>query len=135
MLPTHRKPTPPGKILQEEFLTPLGFSQSAFVEHLGGTWTQPKLSEIINGKRAITEEIALDLADALGTSPDFWLGLQSDVNLWKATQSRRKIKRIRMQSQSLIERRKVRAKAGFNRATRGKAKGFRKSSLNRRSIV
>lgn len=92
MIPKYRAPTSPGKILQEEFLAPLGISQSAFVEHLGGTWTQPKLSGIINGHRAITEEIALDFADALGPSPDFWLGLQSDVNLWESTQSRRKIK-------------------------------------------
>lgn len=94
MLPTHRKPTHPGKILLEEFLIPLGLSQSEFAEHLGGTWTQPKLSAIISGKRAITEEIALDLADALGTSPEFWIGLQSDVHLWEAAQRRRKIKRI-----------------------------------------
>lgn len=95
MLPTHRKPTLPGKILLEEFLIPLGISQMDFVKHLGGTWTQPKLSAIIHGKRAITEEIALDLADALGTSAEFWIGLQSDIHLWEAIQRRRKIKRIR----------------------------------------
>jgi addiction module HigA family antidote len=94
MLPTHRKPTMPGKILLEEFLEPLGISQSDFAQHLGGTWTQPKLNAIICGKRSITEEIALDLADALGTSPEFWIGLQSDVNLWEASRKRRKIKRL-----------------------------------------
>jgi addiction module HigA family antidote len=94
MLPTRRRPTSPGKILLEEFLIPLGISQSDFAKHLGGTWTQPKLSAIINGNRSITEEIALDLADALGTSPEFWIGLQSDVHLWEATQKRNKIKRI-----------------------------------------
>ena len=78
----------------EEFLIPLGLSQSEFVKHLGGTWTQPKLSALINGTRAITEDIGLYLADALGTSPEFWIGLQSDVNLWEAAQKRRKIKRI-----------------------------------------
>jgi antitoxin HigA-1 len=94
MLPTHRKPTPPGQILLEEFLIPLDISQTEFVEHLGGTWTQPKLSAIITGKRSITEEIALDLADALGTSAEFWIGLQADVNLWDASRRRTKIKRI-----------------------------------------
>ena len=74
MMPTHRKPTPPGKILVEEFLKPLSISQSNFAKHLGGTWTQRKLRNIISGKKFITEEIALDLADALGTSPEFWLG-------------------------------------------------------------
>ncbi len=95
MLPTNRKPTSPGKILLEEFLIPLGISQSEFALHLGGTWTQPKLSAIIHGKRSITEEIALDFADALGTSPEFWIGLQSDVHLWDANQNRKKIQPIR----------------------------------------
>ncbi len=90
MLPTHRKPTEPGKILLAEFLVPLGIIQTEFAEHLGGSWTQPKLSAVISGKRAITEEISLDLADALGTSPEFWIGLQTDVNLWLAGRKRRK---------------------------------------------
>jgi antitoxin HigA-1 len=91
MLPTHRKPTEPGKILLEEFLNPLNITQAKFVEHLGGSWTQPKLSAIINGKKSITESIALDFADALGTSPEFWIGLQTDVKLWQASQKRKKI--------------------------------------------
>ena len=95
MLPTHRKPTPPGQILLEEFLIPLNISQTEFVEHLGGTWTQPKLSAIISGKRSITEGVALDLADALGTSAEFWIGLQADVNLWEASRRRIKIRRIK----------------------------------------
>jgi antitoxin HigA-1 len=96
MLPTHRKPTLPGKILLEEFLLPLGITQTEFVLHLGGSWTQPKLSAIICGKRSITEEIALDLADALGTSPEFWIGLQTDVDLFEAKQKHNKISPIRV---------------------------------------
>src|SRR5258708_36401490 len=96
MLPTHRKPTSPGKILLEEFLDPLGISQIDFARHLGGSWTQPKLNAIIHGKRSITEEIALDFADALGTSPEFWIGLQMDVHLWEAKQKRTRIPRIRI---------------------------------------
>ena len=94
MLPKHRKPTIPGEILWEEFLKPLEISQSDFAKHLGGTWTQPKLSAIIRGKRGITEIIALDFADALGTSCEFWINLQNDLNLWKAKQHRKKIKRF-----------------------------------------
>ncbi len=96
MLPTHRKPTQPGKILLDEFLIPLKISQSEFALHLGGSWTQPKLSAIIHGKRSITEEIALDFADALGTSPEFWMGLQCDINLWEAKQKRKKIPPFKM---------------------------------------
>lgn len=91
MLPTHRKPTLPGKILLEEFLIPLRITQTEFALHLGGSWTQPKLSAIINGKRSVTEEVALDFADALGTSPEFWIGLQMDIHLWEAKQRRKKI--------------------------------------------
>jgi antitoxin HigA-1 len=84
MLPTHRKPTLPGKILVEEFLIPLKITQMEFVLRLGGPWTLPSLSAVINGKCSITEEIALDFAHALGTSAEFWIGLQTDVHLWKA---------------------------------------------------
>lgn len=96
MLPTHRKPTLPGKILLEEFLIPLGITQTEFALHLGGSWTQPKLSAIIRGKRSVTEDIALDFADALGTSPEFWIGLQTDIHLWEAKQKRKKISPIRL---------------------------------------
>lgn len=106
MLPTHRKPTHPGKILLEEFLIPLNITQTDFAKHLGGSWTQPKLSAIIRGKKSITEIIALDLADALGTSPEFWIGLQTDVNLWEASQERKKISRIQVRT----ARRSARAK-------------------------
>lgn len=96
MIPTHRKPTLPGKILLEEFLIPLGITQTEFALHLGGAWTQPKLSAIVRGKRSITEEIALDFADALGTSPEFWIGLQTDIHLWEAKQKRSRIAPIKI---------------------------------------
>jgi antitoxin HigA-1 len=86
MFPKYRPPTSPGEILLEEFLKPLGLSQAQFAKHLGGTWTQPKISEIINNRRGITEATALDFADAFGTTAEFWLGLQSKFDLWKARQ-------------------------------------------------
>jgi addiction module HigA family antidote len=92
MLPKFRKPIHPGTILWEEFLLPRNITQQEFVNHLGGTWTQPKLSAIIHGKRAVTEAIALDLADALGTTSQFWINLQNAVNLWHAMRNRRKVK-------------------------------------------
>ena len=92
MLPKYRKPIHPGEILWEEFLKPLEISQTEFVNHLSGTWTQPKLSDIISGKRAITEAIALDLADVLGTSAEFWINLQRDIDLWEAKKKHKKLK-------------------------------------------
>lgn len=107
MLPKHRKPTEPGKILLEEFLMPLNITQMAFVKHLGGSWTQPKLSAIIAGKKSITEVIALDFADALGTSPEFWIGLQIDVNLWEASQKRKKIQKLRIPTARRSSRKRI----------------------------
>ena len=63
-----------------------------FAKHLGGSWTQAKLSAIINGKRSITEEIALDFSDAFGTTPQFWMNLQSNWSLWHATKKHKKLK-------------------------------------------
>jgi antitoxin HigA-1 len=91
MLPKNRPPTHPGEILLEEFLKPLHLSQEQFAKHLDGTWTQPKISEIINKKRRITESIALDFANALGTSPEFWLNLQIHYDLWFANKKHERI--------------------------------------------
>jgi antitoxin HigA-1 len=85
-LPTHRPPTHPGEMLLEEFLKPLGMSQSAFAIRLGVSF--PRLNEIIRGKRSVTPDTALRLARVLGTSADFWLGLQQDWDLWNALHSK-----------------------------------------------
>lgn len=98
MLPKKRPPTHPGDILLEEFLKPLGLSQEQFAKHLNGTWTQPKISEIVNKKRRVTEAIALDFADALGTSPEFWLNLQMRYDLWFALQNHQSIPKIKLKA-------------------------------------
>ncbi|HEX3466872.1 MAG TPA: HigA family addiction module antitoxin [Candidatus Elarobacter sp.] len=74
LVPTNRRPTSPGKMLLEEFLQPLGLTQTAFAAHAGMTY--PRLNAIVNGKRGITTDTALRFARALGTSPEFWLNLQ-----------------------------------------------------------
>jgi antitoxin HigA-1 len=84
-LPTHRPPTHPGEMLLEEFLKPLGISQSEFAKRIEVSF--PRLNEIINGKRGVTTDTALRLARVLGTTPDFWLGLQQDWELWHAIHS------------------------------------------------
>lgn len=81
-LPRERPPTHPGEMLLEEFLKPLGISQSAFAVRLGVSF--PRLNEIVRGKRAVTPDTALRLARVLGTTADFWLGLQADWELWHA---------------------------------------------------
>ena len=87
MLPRNRRPTPPGEILRHEFLEPLGLSQKELAEALG--ITRVRLSEIIRGKRAITPDTAFRLARFFDTTPEFWLGLQTDINLWDTLQAHR----------------------------------------------
>ena len=82
-------PFHPGEMLLEEFLRPMGMSQRAFAEKLG--WTQTRLNEIIRGKRGITAESALDLADALGTSAKLWMNLQATYDLHAAKQRRSRV--------------------------------------------
>ena len=81
-----KNPFHPGEILLEEFLEPMGLTQSAFADQLG--WTKAKLNELIKGKRGITAETALDLAEALKTSPKVWMNLQATWDLDQAIKER-----------------------------------------------
>ena len=72
-------------MLFEEFLRPLGVSQSALAVRLGVSF--PRLNEIIRGKRGVTPDTALRLARVVGMPADFWLGLQQDWDLWHAMRS------------------------------------------------
>ena len=88
MLPKHRSPTHPGEMLEEEFLKPMGITQTALANHLG--WSHAKVNELIRGKRGITPAVALALSDSLGTSPELWMNLQSQYALWHAIQEHKK---------------------------------------------
>ena len=84
-LPLNRPPTHPGEMLLEEFLKPLGITQSDFADRLGVSFQ--RVNEIIRGKRGVTPDTALRLARVLGMAADFWLGLQLDWDLWHAIHS------------------------------------------------
>src|SRR5438552_779173 len=84
-LPSHRPPTHPGQMLLEEFLKPMGISQSALAIRLGISF--PRMNEIIRGKRGVTPDTALRLSHVVGMPADFWLGLQTDWDLWQAVRS------------------------------------------------
>ena len=81
-----KNPFHPGEILLEEFLEPAGITQTAFAEKIG--WTRARLSELIHGKRGITADAALDLAEALGTSARLWMNLQATYDLDRARRRR-----------------------------------------------
>jgi addiction module HigA family antidote len=83
-------------MLLEEFLKPMGVSQTQFAKHLG--WTQAKLNEIIKGKRGVTPESALAFADALGTSPDLWMDLQLHCDLYEALRKHQRVAKLKMAS-------------------------------------
>ena len=78
-----KNPFHPGEILLEEFLEPMNMTQTAFAERVG--WTKSRLNELIKGKRGVTADSALDLAEALGTSPKLWMNLQATYDLDKAS--------------------------------------------------
>ncbi len=79
MLPENRVPTHPGEVLLEEFLRPLELTQVAFARHIGVP--VQRVNEIIKGKRGVTSQTAWLLAQALGTTPQFWMNLQSGYDL------------------------------------------------------
>ena len=77
--PNLLEPIPPGEILMEEFMRPLGLSINALARALA---VPPnRISGIVNGTRAITADTALRLGKYFGTSPEIWLDLQSDYEL------------------------------------------------------
>jgi addiction module HigA family antidote len=87
MLPENRIPTHPGEVLSEEFLKPLGLTQVALAEHLGVP--VQRINELVRGKRGVTPETAWLLAGAFGTTPDFWVNLQTAHDLAVARPTRR----------------------------------------------
>jgi len=92
MLMTKRKPASVGEILTEEFMSPLGLTQSALAEAMG---VQRKhVNELCNQRRAVTASTALILARVFGNSPDFWLNVQRRMDLWDATHSPKELARI-----------------------------------------
>ena len=79
MLPENRRATHPGEILLEEFLLPLKLTQIDFARHIGVP--VQRVNEIVRGKRGVTPQTAWLFAQALGTSPEFWLNLQNAYEL------------------------------------------------------
>jgi addiction module HigA family antidote len=72
-------PIPPGEILYEDFMKPLGVSINALARAIA---VPPnRISEVVSGKRAITADTALRRGNYLGVTPELWLNLQVDYDL------------------------------------------------------
>jgi len=72
-------PVHPGELLLEEFMKPLGLSQTRLGRDL--CVSPRRINEIVHGKRSVTADTALRLSRYFRTSADFWLGLQLDYDL------------------------------------------------------
>jgi antitoxin HigA-1 len=88
-----RRPTHPGTILKHHHLKPLGLNVSQVAEALGVS--RKTLSKIVNGRGAVTPAMALRLSRAFKTTPELWLNLQQNHDLWHAYHDSRAWKAVR----------------------------------------
>jgi addiction module HigA family antidote len=82
----------PGEVLEEEFLTPFGISAYMLAKHIHVS--QTTVSQILNAKRGITADMALRLSAAFGTTPEFWVNLQTRFDLEETMDKRPKLAKI-----------------------------------------
>jgi addiction module HigA family antidote len=82
------KPPHPGETIREDYLVPLGMSVNRLAEALG--IGAARLNDIVRGRRGVTADTALRLARCLGTTPEYWLNLQTLYDLRTAQASNRK---------------------------------------------
>jgi antitoxin HigA-1 len=88
-------PPHPGEHVRHDCLGPLGLTVTKGAEVLGVS--RKALSELVNGRSGISPEMAIRLAKAFGGSPDVWLRMQMNYDLWHAQQNADQIKVERYQ--------------------------------------
>ena len=86
--PLERRPIHPGEILREEFLPEFGLSVSALAEAAGVS--RQSMNELLRERRALSPEMALRLGKLFGTSAEYWLDLQRNVDLWDVARGLKK---------------------------------------------
>ena len=80
-------PPHPGEVLQDTVLAEGRISVSEFARKLGVS--RVALSRVVNGRAAVSADMALRLAAALGGSPESWLQMQAAYDLWHAAKRRK----------------------------------------------
>jgi len=80
-----RKPTTPGEILNEEFIKPLSITQKELSDHL--KCDVKVINRIVNGRSAVTAEMAIKLAATFKTTAQFWLNAQQAVDVYNANKT------------------------------------------------
>ncbi len=78
------EPPHPGEVLRELYLEPLELTVTETAKRLGVT--RKTLSELVNGRAGVSPEMALRLSKGLGRSPESWLAMQDNFDLWHARQ-------------------------------------------------
>ena len=89
----HRAPTHPGGILKRLYLEPLEVSNVDFAKAVGVS--RKTISKLVNQRGAVTAEMALRLSIAFKTTPQLWLNLQQNYDLWHARRQAKGLKNIR----------------------------------------
>ena len=95
-----RRPTHPGNIIKEDYLLPLSITIKDMADSLGVS--RKTLSKIINERGAITPDMALRLSRAFDTTPDFWLNLQKNHDLWQAETASKEWQKIKPIPQHIL---------------------------------
>jgi antitoxin HigA-1 len=85
-----KNPPHPGRHVLEDCLKPLDLSITKGAEILGVT--RLTLSNVVNGKNSISQEMAIRLSKAFGGGPEMWLGMQSEYDLAQAMKKADRIK-------------------------------------------
>ena len=93
------KPAHPGEVLREMYLSPLSLTVTETAKALGVT--RKAFSELINCKSNISITMALKLSKAFDTTPEFWLNMQQNFDLWNAR------KKVRLSSVKVLSKSQV----------------------------
>lgn len=88
-----RRPTHPGEMLREDFLSDYELTVSGLAKAIGVS--RQSVNELVRERRAVSPGMALRLSRLFGNSPDFWLNAQRAIDLWDANQAiRSDVRRI-----------------------------------------
>ena len=95
-----RQPTHPGRIIKEDYLRPLSLTITEMATTL--EISRKTLSKILNERGAVTPDMALRLSRAFDTTPDLWLNLQKNYDLWQAEHSSKEWLRVKPLTTQLL---------------------------------
>ena len=87
MMTIGRRPTHPGEMLREEFMPDFGLSVAQLASKIGVS--RQTVNQLVSERRALSPSMALRLARLFGTSPEYWLNMQRNVDIWDSFDSER----------------------------------------------